>query len=95
MLLILFLYEISILYMGASIRGTYEPLPWTYCGKNSKNIIFVLLIYQKIFKYTYSISKLLPYTSLILGEWWGANENCTAPDPKTGIRPTSHVGMER
>ena len=23
----------SVVYLGASIVGTYEELPWTYCGK--------------------------------------------------------------
>jgi SNF family Na+-dependent transporter len=26
----------SIVYLGASIVGTYEELPWTYCGKIKK-----------------------------------------------------------
>ena len=30
-----------------------------------------------------------------VGQWWGADGNCTAPDPETGIRPTSHIGQER
>jgi SNF family Na+-dependent transporter len=25
----------SVMYLGASIVGTYEELPWTYCGKPS------------------------------------------------------------
>jgi len=24
----------SIVYIGASFRGTYEELPWTYCGES-------------------------------------------------------------
>jgi len=24
----------ALMYLGASIVGTYEELPWTYCGNN-------------------------------------------------------------
>jgi hypothetical protein len=29
----------SIVYLGASIVGTYEELPWTYCGKNEQTLM--------------------------------------------------------
>ena len=36
----------SIIYIGASFVGTYDELPWTYCGKtlaSSFNINFGIL----------------------------------------------------
>ena len=26
----------ALIYVGASFVGTYDKLPWTYCGRNDK-----------------------------------------------------------